>query len=96
MLLRVQCVEGEYRVVLSAEQAEALHLSDGAAVELRPVNVPTGQVRARAGQTRTDQAGTGEVESSEPEHRYMTLEEGLEAFRSTERLHQNTYRGLAE
>jgi antitoxin component of MazEF toxin-antitoxin module len=31
-----------------------------------------------------------------PEHRYATVEEGLEAFRRTEHLHANTYRELAK
>jgi hypothetical protein len=37
MVVRVQHVEGEYRVVLSPEAMEALHLSEGAEVEVRPV-----------------------------------------------------------
>lgn len=37
MTMRVQHVDGEYRVVLSAEVVEALHLTDGAEVEVRPV-----------------------------------------------------------
>jgi antitoxin component of MazEF toxin-antitoxin module len=35
MTMRVQRVDGEYRVVLSAEVVEALHLTDGAEVEVR-------------------------------------------------------------
>ena len=36
------------------------------------------------------------VEPEKSGHRYMTVEEGLEAFRSTEHLHRNTYRELAK
>jgi len=37
MVIRVQHVDGEYRVVLSPEVMEALHLSNGTEVEVRPV-----------------------------------------------------------
>ena len=37
MVMRVQRVDGEYRVVLSAEAMESLRLSEGAEVEVRPV-----------------------------------------------------------
>ena len=37
MVMRVQRVGDEYHVVLSAEAIEALHLSDGAEVEVRRV-----------------------------------------------------------
>jgi len=73
MVMRVQVVDGEYRVVLPAEAVEALKLKDGAAVQVVPV-----------------------VEPEKSGHRYMTVEEGLEAFRSTEHLHRNTYRELAK
>lgn len=35
--MRVQHVEGEYRVVLTAEALAALNLTDGSAVEVLPV-----------------------------------------------------------
>ena len=37
MVVRVQRVGEEYRIVLSPEAIEALHLSDGAEVEIRRV-----------------------------------------------------------
>jgi hypothetical protein len=37
MVMRVQHVDGEYRVVLSEEAMAALHLTEGAEVELRPI-----------------------------------------------------------
>jgi antitoxin component of MazEF toxin-antitoxin module len=37
MVLRVQHVEGEFRVILPAEALEALHLTEGSKVELLPV-----------------------------------------------------------
>ncbi|SNS32443.1 hypothetical protein SAMN05421770_101501 [Granulicella rosea] len=37
MTFRVQHVDGEYRVVLSAEAMEALHLTDGAQVDIKLV-----------------------------------------------------------
>ncbi len=45
MVMRVQHVDGEYRVVLSAEAMEALHLTDGAEVEVKPVAVAPAQHR---------------------------------------------------
>jgi len=36
------------------------------------------------------------VETPSTEDRYVTLEEGLEAYRRTEHLHRNTYRELAK
>jgi bifunctional DNA-binding transcriptional regulator/antitoxin component of YhaV-PrlF toxin-antitoxin module len=42
MVMRVQHIDGEYRVVLPVEAIEALHLSDGAAVEIVPVSGGTG------------------------------------------------------
>ena len=38
MLLRVQHVDGEYRVVLTAEAMQALHLTEGAEVEVRSIS----------------------------------------------------------
>ncbi len=75
MVLRVQQIGDEYCVMLPREALEALHLSDGAEVEVRAVT---------------------KVEAPAVEHRYATLEEGLEAFRKTEHLHENTYRELAK
>ena len=37
MVLRVQHVDGEYRVVLSPEAVEALRVQEGSAVEVVPV-----------------------------------------------------------
>jgi len=71
--MRIKHVEGEYRIVVPIEAMEALHLSDGASVELVPV-----------------------VEPKRTEHRYMTVEQGLAAFRKTEPAHRNTYRELAK
>jgi antitoxin component of RelBE/YafQ-DinJ toxin-antitoxin module len=39
MVLHVQHVEGEYRVVLTPEAIAALNLTDGAPVEVLPVKV---------------------------------------------------------
>jgi hypothetical protein len=64
--------------VFSREVLEALRLTDGAEVEVRPVGT---------------EAGEG---NPAPEHRYASVEEGLEAFRRTEHLHANTYRELAK
>jgi bifunctional DNA-binding transcriptional regulator/antitoxin component of YhaV-PrlF toxin-antitoxin module len=40
MVMRVQVVDGEYRVVVPPEAVEALGLRDGAPVELVPVPQP--------------------------------------------------------
>ena len=40
MVMRVQLVEGEYRVILPPGVVEALQLTDGAAVEILPVAGP--------------------------------------------------------
>jgi hypothetical protein len=72
MVMRVQHVEGEYRVVLTPEAMEALNLTDGASVEIVP------------------------VAAAQPEHRYMTVEEMLDAYQRTEHLHLDTYRELAK
>jgi hypothetical protein len=37
MVMRVQQVDGEYRVVLTPEAIAALHLTDGAEVDVLPV-----------------------------------------------------------
>jgi antitoxin component of MazEF toxin-antitoxin module len=48
MVMRVQHVDGEYRVVLSREAMDALHLTEGAEVELRPVaEEPNGSAAIR-------------------------------------------------
>lgn len=73
MVMRVQVVDGEYRVVVPPEAVEALGLREGAPVELVAVPDP-----------------------GKAAHRDMTFEEGMEAFRSTEHLHRNTYRELAK
>jgi len=78
MVMRVQRRGDEYCVVFSREVLEALRLTDGAEVEVRPV-----ATAANGAQPAT-------------EHRYATVEEGLEAFRRTEHLHANTYRELAK
>lgn len=44
--MRVQHVEGEYRVVLPPEAVEALHLTDGSVVRVIPVE-PQGVVERR-------------------------------------------------
>ena len=71
--MRIQHVDGEYRVVVPIEAMEAMKLTEGAPVELLPV-----------------------AETRQAEHRYMTVEEGLAAFRKTEPAHRNTYRELAK
>jgi antitoxin component of MazEF toxin-antitoxin module len=78
MVMRVERRGDEYCVVLSQQALDALQLTEGAAVELRPVEVAAGATNS----------GT--------EHRYASVEEGLEAFRRTEHLHANTYRELAK
>ncbi len=46
--MRVQHVDGEYRVVLTPEAMEALHLSEGAEVEVRTVaGEPNGSTSIR-------------------------------------------------
>ena len=40
MVMRVQVVDGEYRVVLPAEAVEALKLKEGTAVQVVPVAEP--------------------------------------------------------
>ena len=72
MVMRVQLVAGEYRVVLPPEAVEALKLTEGSPVEIVPV-----------------------AEQACADHRRMTVEEGLAAFRGTELDHRNTYRELA-
>ena len=71
--MRIQHVDGEYRIVVPIEAMEAMKLTEGAPVELLPV-----------------------VDPNRAEHRYMTVEEGLAAFRRTEPAHRNTYRELAK
>jgi antitoxin component of MazEF toxin-antitoxin module len=78
MVMRVERRGDEYCVVLSQQALEALRLSEGAEVEVRPV--------------KTEPNGA----TPPSEHRYATVEEGLEAFRRTEPLHRNTYRELAK
>jgi bifunctional DNA-binding transcriptional regulator/antitoxin component of YhaV-PrlF toxin-antitoxin module len=73
MVMRVQVVEGEYRIVLPPEAMEELKLKPGAPVDIVPV-----------------------VEPEPPQHRYMTVEEGLAAFRRIEPAHRNTFRELAK
>ncbi len=73
MVMRVQHVEGEYRIVVPPEAMEALHLTDGAPVEI-----------------------VAAVEPAPAEPRYMTLTEGLAAFRRTVPAHRNTYIELAK
>jgi antitoxin component of MazEF toxin-antitoxin module len=46
MAMRVQRMGNEYCVVLTAEQIAALHLSDGAEVEVRPANTQTEESRS--------------------------------------------------
>jgi antitoxin component of MazEF toxin-antitoxin module len=78
MVMRVQRRGDEYCVVLSREVLEALRLTDGAEVEVRPVG-----------------AGANGAQAS-TEHRYATVEEGLEAFRATLPQHSEAYRELAK
>ena len=73
MVMRVQVVDGEYRVVVPPEAVEALQLKEGAPVEIVPLADPR-----RA------------------EHRYVTFEEGMEAFKSTLPIHSEAYRELAK
>ena len=71
--MRVQHVDGEYRVVLSPEAMEILKLREGAPVDVVPVAEPVPS-----------------------EHRYMTVEEAVAAFRKIEPAHRNTFRELAK
>lgn len=71
MVMRVQHVEGEYRIVVPPEAMEALKLTDGAAVAVTPV---------------------ADLEIS----RYVSFEEGMEAYFATEPMHRNSYRELAK
>ena len=48
MVMRVQRVGEEYRIVLSPEALEALHLTDGAEVEIRRVGPGMTTRRAKA------------------------------------------------
>jgi antitoxin component of MazEF toxin-antitoxin module len=77
MVMRVERRGDEYCVVLSQQALDALHLTEGAAVEVRPVefNVAT---------------------NSGAEHRYISVEEALDAYRRTEPQHRETYRALAK
>ena len=75
MVMRVQQIGDEYRVVLSPEAIEALNLSDGSEVEVRRV----------------------EPESDQPSTiRYISVEEALDAYRSTLPQHREAYRELAK
>jgi len=78
MVMRVQRRGDEYCVAFSREVLEALRLTDGAEVEVRPVPV---------------EAGEG---NPAPEHRYASVEEGLEAFRASLPQHSEAYRELAK
>lgn len=64
MVLRLQQVEGEYRVVLSAEAVAELGLRDGAAVEVRPVEKETVEV-----QYATVEETMKAFYDTEPDHR---------------------------
>ena len=81
MVLRVQRIGDDYGVVFSRDALEALRLTEGVEVEVRPVG-----------------NGASTTNGAQPvsQHRYATVEEGLEAFRRTEHLHANTYRELAK
>ncbi len=46
--MRVQQIEGEYRVVLTPEAIAALNLKDGAEVEVTPVETPHEEERRYA------------------------------------------------
>jgi hypothetical protein len=48
MIMRVQQIEGEYRVVLTPEAIAALNLKDGAEVEVTPVETPHEEERRYA------------------------------------------------
>ncbi len=74
LVMRVQVVEGEYRLVLPPDMVEELKLKDGDALQVQAVTPAT---------------STGE-------HRAVTLEEGMAAFRRVEQLHRNTLREVAK
>ena len=71
MVIRVQHVEGEYRVVLSPEAMEALHLSEGAEVEVHPV---ANEHEASAVEYASTEEVVAAFWETEPEHRNSYLE----------------------
>jgi antitoxin component of MazEF toxin-antitoxin module len=76
--MRVERRGDEYCVVLTKQALDALQLTEGAAVEIRPVEVAADATNS----------GTG--------HRYVSVEEALDAYRRTEPQHRETYRALAK
>ncbi len=73
MILRVQLVDGEYRVVLPMDVVHKMHLCEGSAVEIESVE-----------------------QAHDAQHRYMTVEEGMKAYRETLPKHEAAYRELAK
>jgi hypothetical protein len=90
MVTRVQHVDGEYRVVLTAEQVAALHLADGAPVQILPAP------EAPVSEAQVSEAKVSEAKTTQPVIRYATNEEVLKAFRDTLPQHEQTYRDLAK
>ena len=64
MVMRVQLIGDEYRVVLSPEAVEALHLSDGAEVEIRRVEPEQPRMHYVTVQEALDS-----YDRTEPQHR---------------------------
>ena len=70
MTMRVQRMGDEYCVVLSVEEIEALHLSDGAEVEVRPVNSEESATNpAMEHRVATVEEGLEAFRRTEPLHR---------------------------
>ena len=62
--MRVQVVDGEYRVVLPPEAVEALKLRDGAPVEITPVPEPGREAHRHM----TEEEGMEAFRSTLPDH----------------------------
>ncbi|HEY5381771.1 MAG TPA: hypothetical protein VIJ65_05915 [Acidobacteriaceae bacterium] len=56
MVARLQRVQNGYAVVLTAEMVEALHLTEGSAVEVLPVAAPTAEPQTQVRYATTEDA----------------------------------------
>ena len=81
MSLHIQHVEGEYRVVMTREEFEALQIPDGAAVRIV---------------VEEDQTGENGATPQRRGVQYASLDEVMEAHRATEPMFENAYRELAK
>ncbi len=82
MVMRIQRIGDEYGVVFSQEVLDALHLSDGAEVELRATGPEIDAAKSEADQPASI--------------RYVSTEEALEAYRKTLPQHREAYIELAK